>query len=99
VYSKNLQIIMTLKTEPESFVVEDCRVNAEGENELLITFFKQKVWVNANKVKLCKAAGTAFCWRDSEENRYIELNHTCEVCPICLWWKCPHCGSCGCNKP
>ncbi len=96
---KDLKVIMTLKTEPEYFMVEDCRTSDQsGQNELLITFFEQKVWVNAGQVKLYKEHGSTFCWRDFEENCYIELDHSCEVCPVCLWWKCPHCGSCGCNK-
>lgn len=97
---KNLHVRITFKQSTESFPVEGYRRNEQtGNNELLISLFGQKVWVDATKVTLAKLRGSTWCWRDHREGRYIELNESCSVCPRCGWWECPYCGSCRCNKP
>lgn len=97
---KNLFVVLTLKRDKQQFPVEGYRKNQEtGHMELLITLFKQKLWVDAHEVTLYKGRGTVFCWKDFKEGRYIELNDTCEVCPDCGWWKCHYCGACRCNYP
>jgi hypothetical protein len=97
---RNLFVVLTLKDAPEKFPVEGYRKNeTSGHNELLITVFGQKLWVDAHAVKLCKQQGRAWCWRDYREGRYIELDEGCEVCPGCGWWRCPYCSACRCNKP
>lgn len=96
---RNLDVVLTLKDQPEFFPVEDFRLNASGYNELLITLFGQKVWVDARNVALRKAIGAVWCWKDHREGKHIELNESCQVCPVCGWWICHFCGSCLCNKP
>ncbi|VBB06806.1 Hypothetical protein LUCI_2043 [Lucifera butyrica] len=96
---KNLFLVITLKDDPFKVPVEGYRQNKSGNNELLVTLFDQKLWVDAHAVKLFKGRGSTFCWKDHQEGIHIELNETCEVCPDCGWWKCPHCGACRCNKP
>lgn len=97
---KNLYVIITLKDVPEKFPVEGVQKNlSTGNNELLVTIFGQKLWLDASKVKLYKGRGSTFCWKDCEENRYIELNDQNEVCPVCGWWICHYCKSCRCNYP
>jgi hypothetical protein len=96
---KNLYVIITLQDDPKKFKVEDYQKNSEsGHNELLIRLFNQNLWVDAQQVKLYKGPGSAFCWKDYQEGKYIELNETNSVCPECGWWKCNDCGSCYCNK-
>jgi len=52
---KNLHVTVTLKNGTERFPVEGYRLSEQtGNNELLITFFGQKIWVDATKVKLVK---------------------------------------------
>lgn len=97
---KNLYVVLTLKGEPENFLVEDYRYNeATVHNELLITLFGQKLWVDAHRVGLYKGRGSTFCWKDHQEGKYVELNEKNSVCPNCGWWKCHQCNSCRCNKP
>lgn len=97
---KNLYVMLTLKELPEKFPVEAYQKNQQsGNNELLITLFGQKVWVDAQSVRLLKGQGSTYCWKDYEKGRYVELTEGCAVCPACGWWKCPECGSCRCNKP
>lgn len=97
---KNLCVVLTLKDNAKEFPVEGYRVSSQtGHNELLITVFDQKIWVDAQEVKLYKARGSTYCWKDHAEGRYIVLNESCDVCPQCGWWRCPYCGSCRCNKP
>ena len=97
---KKLYVVITLKEQAEKIPVEGYRKNQEtGNNELLITLFGQKIWLDAHQVKLYKGRGSTFCWKDYKEGKYIELNETCEVCPDCGWWKCHYCGSCRCNRP
>lgn len=97
---RNLFVVMTLKDEATQYPVEGCRKNEHtGRNELLITLFGQKLWLDAHCVKLIKSRGRTWCWQDYRQGQYIELNESCEVCPECGWWRCSHCGSCRCNKP
>ncbi|SDE83755.1 hypothetical protein [Sporomusa acidovorans] len=95
-----LYVIFTLREEPEVFPAEDYRYNQEQAcHELLITIFNQKLWVDTRAVRLKKIAGAAFCWKEYEEGKYIELNQANAVCPECGWWRCHVCDSCHCNKP
>ncbi len=97
---KNLFVVISFKDKPEKFKVEGYRKNEKtGHNDLLITIFNQNLWVDAHEVQLYKGRGSAFCWKDYQEGRYIELNDACAVCPECGWWKCHYCDSCYCNKP
>ena len=95
-----LYVVLTLKEEPEVFPAEDYRYNKESHcHELLITVFSQKLWVDTRAVKLKRVAGTAFCWKEYEQQQYVGLNESNHVCPECGWWRCHQCDSCRCNKP
>jgi len=97
---RNLFVCITFAELVEKFPVEKCRYNEEtGHHELLITVFAQPLWVDAQAVALYKGRGSAFCWKDYQEGKYVELNEKNAVCPVCGWWKCHVCSSCRCNKP
>ena len=96
---QNLFVIITFKDVAEKFTVEDWRKNDHTKGkDILITLFKQPLWVDACLVQLCKGRGSTFCWKDHQEGQYVELNEKNEVCCICGWWKCHVCSSCRCNQ-
>lgn len=97
---RNLFVCIRFGKNTEQFPVEQCRYNEETrKNELLITVFNQKLWIDAQSATLYKAHGSVFCWQDLAGGKYVELNEKNEVCPVCGWWKCHCCSSCRCNKP
>jgi hypothetical protein len=96
---KNLYVVWMYTDKMEKFKVESYRKNNEtGHNDVLITVSGQKMWIDAYDVVLYRDQGSVFCWKDYNEGKYIELNESSPVCPVCGWWKCNHCGSCDCNK-
>jgi hypothetical protein len=95
-----LNVVLTLKEEPELFQAEDYRYNQEKScHELLITVLGQKLWVDTRAVRLKKLTGATFCWTEYEQGQYVELTPANSVCPECGWWQCHLCASCHCNKP